>query len=149
MFHVTALRPGRAFKWGRDLVPCSSGGAGQLRSARASRCSAYCSSVRAMRLGVFDESGTRRGNYGLIMDESQSREGMPPIMEQETSRVVPIGAGVGDARLRDMEIEAHYLTPPHRCSYLPGQTAMLEYVDCRAISTEEYGRMLEQGWRRF
>jgi arginine-tRNA-protein transferase len=48
-----------------------------------------------------------------------------------------------------MEIEAHYLTPPHRCSYLPGQTAMLEYVDCRAITTEEYGRLLEQGWRRF
>ena len=48
-----------------------------------------------------------------------------------------------------MEIEAHYLTPPHRCSYLPGQTAMLEYVDCRTITTEEYGRLLEQGWRRF
>lgn len=48
-----------------------------------------------------------------------------------------------------MEIEAHYVSPPHRCSYLHDQTAMQEYVECSALSIEEYGILLDQGWRRF
>lgn len=48
-----------------------------------------------------------------------------------------------------MEISTHYVTPPHRCSYLPEQTAMLEYLDCISLSVEEYGQLLDAGWRRF
>lgn len=48
-----------------------------------------------------------------------------------------------------MEIASHYLSPPHRCSYLNNQTAILEYVDCHQLSVEEYGILLEKGWRRF
>lgn len=48
-----------------------------------------------------------------------------------------------------MELQAHYLTPPHACSYLPSQTALLEYLDCRSLTLAEYGRLLEGGWRRF
>jgi arginyl-tRNA--protein-N-Asp/Glu arginylyltransferase len=48
-----------------------------------------------------------------------------------------------------MEIRSHYLTPPHRCSYLPDQIALLEYVDCSQLNLQEYGRLLDQGWRRF
>lgn len=48
-----------------------------------------------------------------------------------------------------MKISAHYVTPPHRCSYLPAQTAMLEYIDCETLSVDEYDVMLVNGWRRF
>src|SRR5438094_10153234 len=49
----------------------------------------------------------------------------------------------------NMEIQAHYLTPPHTCSYLPKQIALLEYLSCRTLTLSEYGLLLEQGWRRF
>lgn len=48
-----------------------------------------------------------------------------------------------------MEISSHYMTPPHPCSYLPEQTAKLEYVECDSLTVAEYGFLLEQGWRRF
>ena len=48
-----------------------------------------------------------------------------------------------------MELQAHYLTPPHPCSYLGSQIALLEYMDCRLLSLSEYGMLLENGWRRF
>jgi arginyl-tRNA--protein-N-Asp/Glu arginylyltransferase len=48
-----------------------------------------------------------------------------------------------------MEISAHYVTPPHRCSYLSTETAMLEYVECQKLSVVEYAELLQKGWRRF
>jgi arginine-tRNA-protein transferase len=51
--------------------------------------------------------------------------------------------------LLGMKITSHYVTPPHRCSYLPAQTAMLEYLDCDTLTVEEYDQMLANGWRRF
>lgn len=48
-----------------------------------------------------------------------------------------------------MEISSHYLSPPHRCSYLSDQTALLEYVECDELTSVDYGLLLEQGWRRF
>lgn len=48
-----------------------------------------------------------------------------------------------------MEISSHYASPPHPCSYLNEQTALLEYVECSQLTSLEYGYLLEQGWRRF
>lgn len=51
--------------------------------------------------------------------------------------------------LIEMDISSHYFTPPHRCSYLPAQSALLEYLDVDSLSVAEYGVLLESGWRRF
>jgi arginine-tRNA-protein transferase len=42
----------------------------------------------------------------------------------------------------------HLVEPPRPCSYLPGETASLEYHVLGEIGTAEYGRWLERGWRR-
>ena len=39
--------------------------------------------------------------------------------------------------------------PPRVCSYLPEQTASLEYRVMTGVSAEEYEAMLVRGWRRF
>jgi arginine-tRNA-protein transferase len=41
-----------------------------------------------------------------------------------------------------------FRTPPSVCSYLPNETASLEYRVREAIGPEEYARQLERGWRR-
>ncbi len=38
---------------------------------------------------------------------------------------------------------------PHECSYLPQETASLEYRIIRHITAEAYGELLRRGWRRF
>lgn len=38
---------------------------------------------------------------------------------------------------------------PSECSYLPGQTACMEYRIARSLTTARYEHLLERGWRRF
>ena len=40
-------------------------------------------------------------------------------------------------------------TSPHACSYLPDQTARLQYVFVASLSPDEYGELMLAGWRRF
>jgi leucyl-tRNA---protein transferase len=42
-----------------------------------------------------------------------------------------------------------FLVPPHQCTYLPDQTAQLEYEIVRSLTPEEYFERMKQGWRRF
>lgn len=42
-----------------------------------------------------------------------------------------------------------YLAQPVPCGYLPDQTARLEYEYVLSLSTKEYARRLQAGWRRF
>ncbi|WP_437223855.1 arginyltransferase [Planctomicrobium sp. SH661] len=43
----------------------------------------------------------------------------------------------------------HLTEPPRTCSYLPDQTAALEYRSYRGLSPHQLESMLERGWRRF
>jgi arginine-tRNA-protein transferase len=43
----------------------------------------------------------------------------------------------------------HAIERPRPCSYLPDETASLEYDFLVGVSPEEYEAMLERGWRRF
>jgi arginyl-tRNA--protein-N-Asp/Glu arginylyltransferase len=43
---------------------------------------------------------------------------------------------------------ARFVTPPHECSYLPQETASLEYRVLVSLPVEQYAAMLERGWRR-
>lgn len=42
-----------------------------------------------------------------------------------------------------------FTTPPHDCTYLPGQTARLSYRIVERITPQEYESLMERGWRRF
>lgn len=42
-----------------------------------------------------------------------------------------------------------FLAPPSPCSYLPDQTARLEYVQVAELRPDEYAALLLRGWRRF
>ena len=42
-----------------------------------------------------------------------------------------------------------FTTPPHECSYLPEQSARMQYEIVSSISAQEYQRRLYQGWRHF
>jgi len=44
---------------------------------------------------------------------------------------------------------ARFLTPPYRCSYLPGRTAALTYRVIADLPTRVYDELLCRGWRRF
>jgi leucyl-tRNA---protein transferase len=50
--------------------------------------------------------------------------------------------------LKIVEI-ARFETGPYQCSYLPHETAQLEYRVIRDISADSYGQLLSRGWRRF
>jgi arginyl-tRNA--protein-N-Asp/Glu arginylyltransferase len=43
----------------------------------------------------------------------------------------------------------HYVSPPGPCSYLPWETASLEYELVVDLTAEEYMRRMLDGWRRF
>lgn len=43
----------------------------------------------------------------------------------------------------------HYIEAPHRCSYLPLETASLEIHGIAAMSPSEYAELLARGYRRF
>ncbi|WP_437185204.1 arginyltransferase [Planctomicrobium sp. SH668] len=43
----------------------------------------------------------------------------------------------------------HVIEPPRRCSYLPEQTASLEYRSYRELTPFQLEYLLERGWRRF
>jgi arginyl-tRNA--protein-N-Asp/Glu arginylyltransferase len=43
----------------------------------------------------------------------------------------------------------HYVAPPGRCSYLPWETASLEYEMVVDLSAPEYMQRMLDGWRRF
>ncbi|MEM7307665.1 MAG: arginyltransferase [Planctomycetota bacterium] len=42
-----------------------------------------------------------------------------------------------------------FLTEPYPCSYLPAQTARLDYRIVAGLRAEDYGALLRRGWRRF
>lgn len=42
-----------------------------------------------------------------------------------------------------------FVTPPHPCGYLPGETASTEYEYAPNVGREEYFERLNEGWRRF
>ena len=48
-----------------------------------------------------------------------------------------------------MEARLRFFTEPHRCEYLPDQTARLEYLIVDRMSAAEYLEWLRRGWRRF
>jgi arginine-tRNA-protein transferase len=48
-----------------------------------------------------------------------------------------------------MEPAFQFVTPPHSCSYLPEETASLEYEGFFTLSAAEYMERLSHGWRRF
>jgi leucyl-tRNA---protein transferase len=48
-----------------------------------------------------------------------------------------------------MRLLQHLVEPPRSCSYLPEQTASLEYRVMMGVSPAEYESMLVRGWRRF
>ena len=43
----------------------------------------------------------------------------------------------------------HVVEPAHACVYLPEERASLEYNVLVDVGPEEYGHMIERGWRRF
>ncbi len=48
-----------------------------------------------------------------------------------------------------MQIQYSFLSPPGRCGYLPEQTWSLRYEVVRSLDAEEFGGLLQGGWRRF
>ena len=48
-----------------------------------------------------------------------------------------------------MEARLRFFAEPHRCEYLPHQTARLEYLIVDRMSAPEYLDWLRRGWRRF
>src|ERR1051326_3214897 len=48
-----------------------------------------------------------------------------------------------------MKTLAHFVTPPHVCSYLPDRAAEMEYVLAASITAAEYEQRMADGWRRF
>jgi leucyl-tRNA---protein transferase len=52
-----------------------------------------------------------------------------------------------DGVLETIEL-ARLTSPPQRCSYLPDETASLEYRIIVAMDAGQYERLLERGWRR-
>ena len=48
-----------------------------------------------------------------------------------------------------MDTAYQFVTPPHECSYLPDETASIEYQGFLTITPAEYRERMEQGWRRF
>jgi len=48
-----------------------------------------------------------------------------------------------------VEARLRFFTEPHRCEYLPDQTARLEYLIVDRMSAAEYLEWLRRGWRRF
>lgn len=48
-----------------------------------------------------------------------------------------------------MEARLRFFTEPHRCEYLPDETARLEYLIVDRMSAAEYLEWLRRGWRRF
>lgn len=48
-----------------------------------------------------------------------------------------------------MESLFRFIAPPGPCSYLPQETASLEYEMVQALSAQEYMERLLDGWRRF
>ena len=48
-----------------------------------------------------------------------------------------------------MHSVARYVVPPGPCSYLPHETASIEYVAVASLSRAEYLRLMIEGWRRF
>ena len=53
-----------------------------------------------------------------------------------------------DAPLEIIEL-GRGVTPPYACSYLPGETASLDFRFVHSISQRSYGELLRRGWRRF
>ena len=48
-----------------------------------------------------------------------------------------------------MESVYHFVSLPHDCSYLPGQTWRLEYEMVAEMAAGEYRERMDQNWRRF
>jgi arginyl-tRNA--protein-N-Asp/Glu arginylyltransferase len=48
-----------------------------------------------------------------------------------------------------MESLYHFVSLPHDCSYLPGETWRLEYEIVSAMSAGEYRTRMDENWRRF
>lgn len=48
-----------------------------------------------------------------------------------------------------MESLYHFVSLPHDCSYLPGQTWRLEYEMVSAMTADEYRARMDANWRRF
>jgi arginine-tRNA-protein transferase len=48
-----------------------------------------------------------------------------------------------------VEARLRFFTEPHRCEYLPDETARLEYLIVDRMSAAEYLEWLRRGWRRF
>ena len=48
-----------------------------------------------------------------------------------------------------MQVQYSYVSPPSRCGYLPDQTWSLRYEVMRTLSGDEFGGLLQLGWRRF
>jgi len=48
-----------------------------------------------------------------------------------------------------MESLIRFTAPPSQCGYLPDRNWSLEYEHVAAASAAEYGRRLQEGWRRF
>jgi len=48
-----------------------------------------------------------------------------------------------------VEARLRFFAEPHRCEYLPHQTARLEYLIVDRMSAPEYLDWLRRGWRRF
>jgi arginyl-tRNA--protein-N-Asp/Glu arginylyltransferase len=49
---------------------------------------------------------------------------------------------------RDNDSPVQWRSPPDRCSYLPEETASLNYRQLTAVSAADYEALLERGWRR-
>lgn len=48
-----------------------------------------------------------------------------------------------------MDINFRFTAPEHSCSYLPVESARMEYLVVRQCSSREYGESMISGWRRF
>lgn len=48
-----------------------------------------------------------------------------------------------------MDLEFKYLAQPSQCVYLPDKQWQLEYAFSGSLSAREYGRLIDQRWRRF
>lgn len=48
-----------------------------------------------------------------------------------------------------MKTIARFVSLPHSCSYLPAQTAQIEYERVSAMTASEYQQRMAAGWRRF
>jgi arginine-tRNA-protein transferase len=58
------------------------------------------------------------------------------------------GCRTMDSKLEIVELE-RYKSPPRSCSYLPRETAELEYRVIADLSPQAYDQLLKRGWRRF